>query len=116
MFVDWSAVLYAVSADEKPVSLMFERDGVSYVLCTLQHGKHFQQSLDLEFASGEELTFFIKGKGLSTAAVRILEFEVCVSCVCVFIVVHMLNVWLALDRYEIRHDVLLHISASASLR
>lgn len=45
------------------MSLMIERDGKSYVLCTLQHGKHFQQPLDLEFASGEELTFFIKGKG-----------------------------------------------------
>ena len=51
-------------ADENPVSLMIERDGTSYVLCTLQHGKHFQQVLDLEFASGEELTFFIRGKGL----------------------------------------------------
>jgi len=50
-------------ADEDPVSLMIERDGKSYVLCTLQHGKFFQQSLDLEFAAGEELTFFIKGKG-----------------------------------------------------
>jgi len=53
-----------VSADENPVSLMIERDGRSYVLCTLQHGKHFQQPLNLEFASGEELIFFIKGKGL----------------------------------------------------
>jgi len=53
-----------LSADEKPVSLMIERDGNSYVLCTLQHGKQFQQMLDLEFASGEELTFFIRGKGL----------------------------------------------------
>jgi len=43
---------------------MIERDGKSYVLCTLQHGKHFQQPLDLEFAAGEELTFYIKGKGL----------------------------------------------------
>jgi len=45
------------------VSLMIERDGNSYILCTLQHGKHFQQPLDLEFAAGEELTFYIKGKG-----------------------------------------------------
>jgi len=42
---------------------MIERDGKSYVLCTLQHGKLFQQALDLEFASGEELTLFVKGKG-----------------------------------------------------
>ena len=42
---------------------MIERDGKSYVLCTLQHGKQFQQALNLEFASGEELAFFIKGKG-----------------------------------------------------
>lgn len=50
--------------DENPVSLMIERDGRSFVLCTLQHGKHFQQPLDLEFASGEELIFFLKGKGV----------------------------------------------------
>lgn len=78
-----------MSADDKPVSLMFERDGVSYVLCTLQYGKHFQQSLDLEFASGEELTFFIKGKGSSSSAVRILEFEVCVSCMCIHCGAHV---------------------------
>jgi len=52
-----------VSVDESPVSLMIEYDGKSYVLCTLQHDKHFQQPLDLEFASGEELTLFVKGKG-----------------------------------------------------
>ena len=61
-----------MSADENPVSLMIERDGKSYVLCTLQHGKHFQQPLDLEFASGEELTFFIKGKG---------SYHILLSCV-----------------------------------
>ena len=62
-FCDDISPYFDVLSDEKPVSLMIERNGNSYVLCTLQHGKHFQQPLDLEFASGEELTFFIRGKG-----------------------------------------------------
>jgi len=65
-----------VSADENPVSLMIEHDGKSYILCTLQHGKHFQQPLNLEFASGEEMTFFVKGKGSCHILLPcVLEFE-----------------------------------------
>ena len=76
--------LHVVSADENPVSLMIERDSRSYVLCTLQHGKHFQQPLDLEFASGEELTLFIKGNGLYQFLLSVhLNLNLLLHCICV---------------------------------
>ena len=45
------------------VSLMFEHDQREFLLCTLQHGKLYQQPLDLNFAYGENVTFYTIGKG-----------------------------------------------------
>ena len=46
------------------VSLMFQQsDGKKYMLCSLEQGKHIQQPLDLNFAQGEKITFFLTGKG-----------------------------------------------------
>ena len=42
---------------------MISQEGVEYIVCTLSHKTLFQQPLDLNFATGEELTFFINGKG-----------------------------------------------------
>lgn len=49
--------------DAGPLSVMIEHSTGSYVLCTLQRGVLFQQPLNLEFAAGEELSFFINGNG-----------------------------------------------------
>jgi FK506-binding nuclear protein len=46
-----------------PVSLMFEQNSKSYVLCTLQRGTLYQQPLNLEFGTGEEVTFYVNGQG-----------------------------------------------------
>ena len=43
---------------------MIQHEKAEFVLCTLQHGHLLQQPLDLNFTEGEEITFFLNGKGL----------------------------------------------------
>ena len=50
--------------DESPVSVMIEHNNNNFMLCTLQHGRIFQQALDLNFNEGEEVTLYLKGKGV----------------------------------------------------
>ncbi|XP_074650045.1 46 kDa FK506-binding nuclear protein-like [Tubulanus polymorphus] len=45
------------------VSVMIQHEKAEFLLCTLQHGKLQQQTLDLNFTEGEEVTFFTKGTG-----------------------------------------------------
>ena len=54
---------YLFSEKDDKVVLMISQEGVEYIVCTLSHKTLFQQPLDLNFATGEELTFFINGKG-----------------------------------------------------
>ncbi|VDH98762.1 FK506-binding nuclear protein [Mytilus galloprovincialis] len=41
------------------VSIMIQHEKAEFMLCTLQHGKTYQQPLDLNFTEGEEVTFFL---------------------------------------------------------
>jgi FK506-binding nuclear protein len=43
---------------------MYTHDENSYLLCTLQKGKIFQCSLDLNFMAGDNLCFSTKGNGI----------------------------------------------------
>ncbi|CAG2240279.1 FPR3_4 [Mytilus edulis] len=38
---------------------MIQHEKAEFMLCTLQHGKTYQQPLDLNFTEGEEVTFFL---------------------------------------------------------
>lgn len=50
---------------KKPnVNLIIEHEKSEFLLCTLEHGKSYQQPLDLNFAEGEEVTFFLNGEGV----------------------------------------------------
>lgn len=49
---------------DKLVSLMVQTEQAEFMLCTLEQGKTYQVHLDLNFVEGEEVTFFLKGKGL----------------------------------------------------
>jgi len=44
---------------------MLEHRGSEFLLGTLLQGRVFQQKLDLEFARGESVTFYLVGKGTS---------------------------------------------------
>lgn len=44
-----------------PVTIMIEVDKAQFALCTLQPGKIPQQTLDIAFTEGEEITFFTEG-------------------------------------------------------
>jgi len=46
------------------VQVMLQHESSEFLLCTLQHGKLLQQSLDLVFNSGETLTFSLNGSGV----------------------------------------------------
>ncbi|XP_014677742.1 PREDICTED: 46 kDa FK506-binding nuclear protein-like isoform X2 [Priapulus caudatus] len=48
---------------QEPVSLMVQHDKAEFLLCTLSHNKIPQQPLNLSFTEGEEVTFFLEGKG-----------------------------------------------------
>ena len=43
---------------------MINHDKAEFLLCTLTHGKLYQQPLDLNFTEGEEVTFYLNGPGL----------------------------------------------------
>jgi len=44
-----------------PVTVMVEVEKAQFALCTLQPGKIPQQSLDIAFTEGEEVTFYTEG-------------------------------------------------------
>lgn len=44
-----------------PVTIMVEVEKAQFALCTLQPGKIPQQSLDIAFTEGEEVTFYTEG-------------------------------------------------------
>merc|ERR1711936_305325 len=46
------------------VQVMLQHESSEFLLCTLQHGKLLQQSLDLVFNSGETVTFSLNGSGV----------------------------------------------------
>ncbi|KAK2162090.1 hypothetical protein LSH36_104g03074 [Paralvinella palmiformis] len=46
------------------ISVMIQHDKAEFLLCTLRHGHLLQQPLDLNFTEGEEVTFFLNGKGV----------------------------------------------------
>jgi len=46
------------------VGLMLEHDKAEFLLCNLNLSKNQQQQLDLEFTEGEDITFFLSGKGV----------------------------------------------------
>lgn len=46
------------------VGVMIQHEKTEFLLCTLQHGCILQQPLDLNFNEGEEVTFFLNGKGV----------------------------------------------------
>ncbi|ELT92262.1 hypothetical protein CAPTEDRAFT_220209 [Capitella teleta] len=58
------AALEPSSAKPEAVSVMVQHDKAEFLICTLQKGSLFQQPLDLNFTEGEELTFFLNGKGV----------------------------------------------------
>ncbi|XP_013410702.1 46 kDa FK506-binding nuclear protein isoform X2 [Lingula anatina] len=51
--------------DKNPkVSVMIQHEKAEFLLCTLDHKHTYQQSLDLNFTEGEEVTFFLNGNGV----------------------------------------------------
>ena len=44
---------------------MISQEGSEYIVCTLSPKVLFQQPLDLNFTTGEEVTFFLNGQGES---------------------------------------------------
>jgi FK506-binding nuclear protein len=46
------------------VSLMLEHEKAEFLICSLNANKNQQQSLSLEFTQGEDITFFLNGKGV----------------------------------------------------
>ena len=65
MQCDWMYhVLFSADGDQAGyVSLMLHHEKAEFLLCTLQHGKILQVPLNLTFSQGEEVTFFLNGKG-----------------------------------------------------
>ncbi|XP_021345924.1 46 kDa FK506-binding nuclear protein-like isoform X1 [Mizuhopecten yessoensis] len=49
---------------KQPVSVMIQHDKAEFMLCTLEQGRVYQQTLDLNFTEGEEVTFFLNGTGI----------------------------------------------------
>uniref|UniRef100_A0A1E1XI77 FK506-binding protein n=1 Tax=Amblyomma aureolatum TaxID=187763 RepID=A0A1E1XI77_9ACAR len=47
----------------EPVMVMLEHGKAEFLLCTLDQGNSRQVPLDLNFVEGEEVTFFLNGKG-----------------------------------------------------
>lgn len=45
------------------VKLMLQQDESEFLLCTLQHGKHLQQPLNIVFAQGQSISFSLNGSG-----------------------------------------------------
>jgi len=46
------------------VSLMLEHEKAEFLICSLNLNKNQQQPLNLEFTEGEDITFFLTGKGI----------------------------------------------------
>jgi len=55
------AALEPDDGPKKPATIFVKYNGAEFALCTLCPGSIYQQTLDLNFATGEEVTFFIKG-------------------------------------------------------
>ncbi|CAM1324809.1 FK506-bp1 (predicted), partial [Pycnogonum litorale] len=53
-----------VAKDKRHVSIMLDHQKTEYMLCTLEHGKLYQQRLELNFVDGEEVCFYIIGQGM----------------------------------------------------
>ena len=51
-----------VDGKQTPVAVMIQHDKAEFLLCTLGEKIH-QQTLDLNFSEGEDVTFFLNGKG-----------------------------------------------------
>uniref|UniRef100_A0A8C4NFU4 FK506-binding protein n=1 Tax=Eptatretus burgeri TaxID=7764 RepID=A0A8C4NFU4_EPTBU len=51
------------SKESRLVSVVVRVKGADFMLCTLEHGKIWQHSLDLIFSQGEKVCFFIEGSG-----------------------------------------------------
>lgn len=48
---------------KEPVSLVVEYKKQEFILCVLDHSQHCQFTLDIMFAAGSEVKFFIRGSG-----------------------------------------------------
>lgn len=48
----------------KLVQVFVEIDGSDYAICTLKHGEIYDCSVDLRFAEGEDVCFYLKGEGV----------------------------------------------------
>jgi len=57
------AALETTGKGGSAVTVNCEQDGTDYILCTLKDEALYQQPLDLNFAFGEEIKFFLSGKG-----------------------------------------------------
>ncbi|KAL3865719.1 hypothetical protein ACJMK2_043079, partial [Sinanodonta woodiana] len=55
------------------VSVMINHDKAEFLLCTLNHKHLLQQTLDLNFTEGEEVTFFLNGQGVVHLTGYLLE-------------------------------------------
>ena len=64
------------------VGVMIQHEKTEFLLCTLQHGCILQQPLDLNFTEGEEVTFFLNGKGLTCIDASFLS-----NCVTYWIII-----------------------------
>ena len=54
---------FLLSANSKETASVYvKHNNMEYLLCSLQQGTLFQQTLDLEFAVGEEVELFTSGK------------------------------------------------------
>jgi len=59
------AALETQSGGEKQtVGLMLEHEKAEFLICTLNSNKLQQQPLDLDFSKGEDITFYLTGKGV----------------------------------------------------
>lgn len=52
------------ASDKQFVQVMLKHETGEFLLCTLQHGQTLQQPLDLAFATGEQISFFLNGSGI----------------------------------------------------
>ncbi|XP_069137290.1 46 kDa FK506-binding nuclear protein-like isoform X2 [Argopecten irradians] len=60
---------------KQPVSVMIQHDKAEFMLCTLEQGRVYQQTLDLNFTEGEEVTFFLNGTGIVHLTGYLIEDE-----------------------------------------
>ena len=55
--------MLAVNEKSRHVQVMLQHEAAEFLLCTLGHGNLLQQPLDIDFSSGEDVTFFLNGGG-----------------------------------------------------